>query len=139
VPKIRSLCRVGAASPASAGAAGAPKPFAMRPLGTATRADVVAIGVSTGGPNALAAVLSALPNDFPAPIMLVQHMQNLFTRFLAHRLNTQTGLNVVEAADGQALQPGTVYIAPGDFHLTVRRQGSQVVAVLGQDAPEHSH
>jgi two-component system chemotaxis response regulator CheB len=139
VPKIRSLCRVGAASPASAGMATAPRPFSMRPLGTATRADVVAIGVSTGGPNALAAVLSALPNDFPAPIILVQHMQNLFTRFLADRLNTQTGLNVIEAADGQPLQPGTVYVAPGDFHLTVRRQPGQIVAVLGQEPPEHSH
>jgi two-component system chemotaxis response regulator CheB len=142
VPKIRSLCRVGS-SPSSSGvhqvAPGAPKPFTMRALGTPTRADIVAIGVSTGGPNALAAVLSALPADFPAPIMLVQHMQNMFTRFLAERLNTQTSLNVIEAEDGQVVQPGTVYVAPGDFHLTVRRQGAQTVTVLGQEPPEHSH
>jgi two-component system chemotaxis response regulator CheB len=143
VPKIRSLCRVGVGSGSSTSnpvaAAAAPKPFTMRPLGTAMRADVVAIGVSTGGPNALATVLSGLPAEFPVPIILVQHMQNLFTRFLAERLNAQTSLNVVEAADGQALQPGTVYVAPGDFHLTVRRQAGQVVTVLGQEAPENSH
>ena len=142
VPKIRSLCRVGS-SPSSSGvmqtAPGAPKPFTMRALGTPTRADIVAIGVSTGGPNALATVLSGLPADFPAPIMLVQHMQNMFTRFLAERLNTQTALNVVEAENGQVVQPGTVYVAPGDFHLTVRREANQIITVLGQEPPEHSH
>jgi len=142
VPKIRSLCRVGVGTGSSSSnpvAASAPKPFSMRALGTPMRADVVAIGVSTGGPNALATVLSALPADFPAPIVLVQHMQNMFTRFLAERLSTQTSLNVVEASNGQVLQSGTVYVAPGDFHLTVRRQSNQVVTVLGQEPPENSH
>jgi two-component system chemotaxis response regulator CheB len=142
VPKIRSLCRVGAASAPTASAQGTPsvpKFFTMRPLGTPTRADIVAIGLSTGGPNALATVLSALPADFPAPIMLVQHMPNMFTRFLAERLNAQTPLTVVEAADGQVVQSGTVYVAPGDFHLTVRRQANQIVTALGQEAPEHAH
>jgi two-component system chemotaxis response regulator CheB len=141
VPKIQSLCRVGAASAPTASAQGTPSvpKFFTRALGTPTRADVVAIGSSTGGPNAVAAVLSALPADFPASIMLVQHMPNMFTRFLAERLNTQTPLNVIEAEDGQVVQPGTVYVAPGDFHLTVRRQGTQIVTVLGQEPPEHSH
>ncbi len=140
VPKIRALCRVG--GPGARREAGAPtttRPFAMRPLGSAPRADVVAIGLSTGGPNALAVLFSALPASFPAPILLVQHMPNMFTRFLAERLNGQTALTVVEATDGQPIKPGMVYVAPGDFHLTVRRLNSQVVTALGQEPPEHSH
>jgi two-component system, chemotaxis family, protein-glutamate methylesterase/glutaminase len=136
IPKIRSLCRVG--PEAGTGRAGAaPKPFSMRPLGTATRADAVAIAVSTGGPQALTTILSKLRPDFPAPIFIVQHMPNMFTRLLAERLDGQTSLTVVEATDGQVVKPGTVYIAPGDAHLMVKRRGADIVTVLGQDAPEH--
>jgi two-component system, chemotaxis family, protein-glutamate methylesterase/glutaminase len=135
IPKIRSLCRVG---PEAAGRPGAaPKPFSMRPFGTATRADAVAIAVSTGGPQALTTILSKLRPDFPAPIFIVQHMPNMFTRLLAQRLDGQTPLTVVEATDGQLVQPATVYIAPGDAHLMVKRRGSDVVTALGQGAPEH--
>jgi len=144
VPKIRSLCRVGMpAQPAGTarpvGPVAPPKPFTMRPLGSAPRADVVVIGVSTGGPNALATVLSALPKEFPAPILLVQHMPNMFTRFLAERLAAQTSLAVVEATDRQVVQAGTVYVAPGDSHLSVTRSGNLIVTALNQDPPEHSH
>ena len=83
---------------------------------------MVAIAVSTGGPTALGDVLSHLPANFPAPILLVQHMPQMFTRFLAERLNGQTPLTVKEAADGEPVQPGVVYVAPGDFHLTVKRR-----------------
>jgi two-component system chemotaxis response regulator CheB len=140
IPKIRSLCRFGA--PGSPGANAktplSPAPFSMRPLGTATKADVVAIAVSTGGPTALALIFSALRQDFPVPIVVVQHMPNMFTRLLAERLNGQTTLTVVEAADGQPVEAGTVYIAPGDAHLTLKRTGSRVVTALGDGAPEHS-
>jgi two-component system, chemotaxis family, protein-glutamate methylesterase/glutaminase len=143
IPKIRSLCRVGVRHASLAlrrdNAAASPTPFAMRPLGTALRADAVAVGSSTGGPTALATVLSALPANFSTPIMLVLHMPDMFTRLLAERLDGQTALTVVVATDGQAVQPGTVYIAPGDFHLTVRRHANQVVTVLDQAPPEHSH
>jgi two-component system chemotaxis response regulator CheB len=144
VPKIKSLCRLG--NPVQAGQAkpntaapAAARPFALRAVGTPITADIVAIGVSTGGPAALAEVLSHLPADFPAPILLVQHMPQMFTRFLAERLNGQTPLSVAEAVDGQPLKPGMVYVAPGDFHLTVKRRSGAVVTVLDQAAPQNSH
>ncbi|MFI5178747.1 MAG: chemotaxis response regulator protein-glutamate methylesterase [Vicinamibacterales bacterium] len=151
VPKIRSLCRVGlsatiAAPPpprerqAPATASTAASARAVRPpIQADERADAIAMGVSTGGPNALREILSALPADFAAPIVVVQHMPNIFTRFLAERLNGQTSLTVVEAADGQVIRRGTVYVAPGDFHLTVHRRNGDVVAALGQEPPQHSH
>ncbi len=139
VPKIRALCRVGGPGARRDAAAAPARPFAMRPLGSAARADVVAVGLSTGGPNALAVLFSTLPADFPAPILLVQHMPNMFTRFLAERLNGQTPLGVIEATDGDPVKPGTVYVAPGDFHLRVRRANGQVVTALGQEPPEHLH
>jgi two-component system chemotaxis response regulator CheB len=102
-------------------------------------ADIVAIAVSTGGPTALAEVLSHLTPNFAAPILLVQHMPQMFTRFLAERLNGQTPLSVKEAVDGEQVLPGVVYVAPGDFHLTVKKAPGGVVAVLDQDPPQHSH
>jgi len=144
VPKIKSLCRLG--TPAQPGqvkrdaaAPAAARPFALRAVGPAITADLVAIGVSTGGPAALADILSHLPADFPAPILLVQHMPQMFTRFLAERLNGQTPLSVVEAVDGQPLKPGMVYVAPGDFHLTVQRRSGTVMTVLDQAPPQNSH
>jgi two-component system chemotaxis response regulator CheB len=143
VPKIKSLCRL---APLQSGqtkpnttAPSAARPFALRAVGTPITADVVAIGVSTGGPAALAEVLSHLPATFPAPILLVQHMPQMFTRFLAERLNGQTSLTVKEAIDGEPLQPGVVYVAPGDYHLTVRKALGGAVTVLDQEAPQHSH
>jgi two-component system chemotaxis response regulator CheB len=122
-----------------AAAPAAYRPSLLRAVGPAITADVVAIAVSTGGPTALAEVLSHLPAKFPAPILLVQHMPQMFTRFLAERLNGQTPLTVKEAADGEAVQPGVVYVAPGDFHLTVKKAPGGAVAVLDQEPPQHSH
>ena len=141
VPKIKSLCRVGTtpAAQAKRGAASGPRPFALRAVGPAVTADIVAIAVSTGGPAALADVLSRLPADFPSPIVLVQHMPQMFTRFLAERLNAQTPLSVVEGVDGQPVRPGTVYVAPGDYHLTVHRRHGAIVTALDQQPPQHSH
>jgi two-component system, chemotaxis family, protein-glutamate methylesterase/glutaminase len=143
IPKIKSLCRLG---PAQSGAAkkdaaapAAYRPSMLRAVGPAITADVVAIAVSTGGPTALAEVLSHLPASFPAPILLVQHMPQMFTRFLAERLNGQTSLTVKEAVDGEPIQPGVVYVAPGDYHLTVKKATGGAVAVLDQDPPQHSH
>ena len=84
--------------------------------------EIVAIGVSTGGPNALAALLPALPETFPVPVVIVQHMPPMFTQLLAARLDSQSKLRVVEGKAGMCLEPGTVYIAPGDFHMELQRQ-----------------
>jgi two-component system chemotaxis response regulator CheB len=98
----------------------------------------VVIGVSTGGPNALATVVPMFPPNFPWPILIVQHMPPLFTKLLADRLNTLTRLQVEEASAGSAVQAGRILIAPGDFHLCVRTNGEKVFAALNQDAPENS-
>jgi two-component system chemotaxis response regulator CheB len=99
---------------------------------------VVTIGVSTGGPNALAEILPLLPATFPVPIVLVQHMPPMFTRFLAERLDSQSPLTIREAAGGEELRPGHVYIAPGDYHMVVQRHGTRVVTALNQAPPENS-
>jgi two-component system chemotaxis response regulator CheB len=77
------------------------------------------MALSTGGPSALIEVLSRLPGTFPIPIVIVQHMPQTFTRFLAERLNQHTPLTVVEAEDKMPIESGTVYLAPADYHLLV--------------------
>ncbi len=103
-----------------------------------SRVDVLAIGVSTGGPNALSAIFSRLPAEFPVPIVVVQHMPPLFTRILAERLSAQSPLAVREAVAEEWLEPGTVLIAPGNYHLALRRDGQRVRVVLNQDPSENS-
>lgn len=105
---------------------------------TAVSPDIIAIGVSTGGPNALAAVFPHLPATLPVPIVVVQHMPPMFTRLLAERLDSQSPLKIVEAQGGEVLKPGMVYLAPGNFHLVVERQGTRVVTALNQLPPENS-
>ena len=108
--------------------------LASRPAG---RVDVVAIGASTGGPDALAALLSSLPAPLPVPILIVQHMPPVFTRSLAERLAKLAGFPVHEAAQGDALVSGEAWIAPGDFHMTVVRDGGELRLRLGQAPPEN--
>jgi two-component system chemotaxis response regulator CheB len=97
--------------------------------------SVVAIGCSTGGPDALAQLLPALPGDLPVPVLVVVHMPSVFTRLLAQRLDRSCALGVREAADGEPLRPGVVYVAPGDRHLTVERPPTGAVARL-DDGPK---
>jgi two-component system chemotaxis response regulator CheB len=102
------------------------------------RIDVVAIGTSTGGPSALAQVIPRLPKSFAAPILIVQHMPKMFTRLLAERLHERSPLEVVEAQNGEEVYAGKVYIAPGDYHMEVRRVDGKVTTHLQQGPPEHS-
>src|SRR5699024_10643900 len=85
----------------------------------AYKQTIIAIGSSTGGPRALQEILRALPNSLQTPILIVQHMPKGFTKSLATRLNTICHLNVQEAEHGDIIENGTVYIAPGDFHMKV--------------------
>jgi two-component system, chemotaxis family, protein-glutamate methylesterase/glutaminase len=94
--------------------------------------DVVTIGLSTGGPNALARVIPKIQGDLPVPLVMVQHMPKAFTGLLADRLNENSGLTVVEGQDGMELNAGTLYIAPGDFHMTVVKDGDVVRLALDQ-------
>ncbi|BAY23544.1 response regulator receiver modulated CheB methylesterase [Calothrix sp. NIES-2100] len=100
--------------------------------------DVVAIGVSTGGPNALAKILPALPADIGVPILIVQHMPPMFTKLLAQRLDSQCQIRVDEAVPQTVLEPGQAWIAPGDFHMVVQRQGDVVRLATHQAPPENS-
>jgi len=95
----------------------------IAPLGTQWADRVVVIGSSTGGPQALRAVLTALPADLNVPVLIVQHMPPGFTRALADRLNELGPLAVKEARPGSHVERGTVLIAPGGFHMAVRTGG----------------
>jgi two-component system chemotaxis response regulator CheB len=97
---------------------------------------VVAIGISTGGPKALQDILPFLPADIPVPILVVQHMPAGFTAPFAKRLNSLCAVSVCEAAHGEAIQPGIVYIAPAGTHLTVDRIGSRNLICLS-DKPQN--
>lgn len=113
-------------------------PSVRRIISIQTRIDVVAIGTSTGGPNALAEVLPKMPRDFPVPIVVVQHMPPLFTRLLAERLDKQSAVSIREGIPGAVLNPGEVWIAPGDLHMTVTREGKLVNLSMNRDSPENS-
>lgn len=93
---------------------------------------IVAIGTSTGGPRALQEVLTRLPK-LPCPALIVQHMPPGFTRSLAERLNSLSEHTVKEATDNDRLLAGTIYIAPGDFHMTVSKDSGGVFVKLNKD------
>jgi len=102
------------------------------------RVEVVAIASSTGGPNALADVFKQFPANFPVPILMVQHMPPMFTRLLAERLTAQSKIHVQEASSGMVPQQGGAWIAPGDYHMIVVRDGKQTRLLVHQDMPENS-
>ena len=92
---------------------------------TGKKYSLIAIGSSTGGPMALQEILVALPENLPVPLVIVQHMPATFTRTFAARLDKICKVTVSEAADGDILQPGHVYIAPGGMQMTVEGRGTQ--------------
>jgi two-component system chemotaxis response regulator CheB len=117
LPKIKALVPRGPRNPA-------PAPIARpAPLGgQRVRSDphgILAIGSSTGGPDALATIVRELPADLPVPVVIVQHMPPIFTRLFAQRLDKVSKLTVVEGRPDMRLEPGLVVVAPGDFHLLV--------------------
>jgi two-component system chemotaxis response regulator CheB len=108
-----------------------------RATGPRPPVEIVAIGASTGGPNALVELLTQLPEDFPVPIVIVQHMLATFTRHFAQRLAAQCRIKIVEATAGDALAPGHVYIARGDYHLLTERRMGRVSLAMNQDPQEN--
>jgi two-component system chemotaxis response regulator CheB len=100
---------------------------------------IIAIGISTGGPNALQFVLSQIPGDFPASILVVQHMPEGFTEMFARRLDECCALDVQEARSGDLLVGGRVLICPGNRHLMVRRMPRGDMAVLSDGPPVNGH
>lgn len=136
VPKIKSLCRPTEPAVRSCPVIRAPRPAVMSP--SAQRVDVLAIGVSTGGPNALAAMLPGLTNKFPVPIVIVQHMPPLFTRLLAERLEAVTGMPAREGVADALLKPGEIWVAPGGHHMEVIRTADGARLRLHEGPPENS-
>lgn len=110
----------------------------VHPRASKQRAELIVIGVSTGGPSALASLISHLPADLRAPVLVVQHMPPLFTRLLAERLDAQTQLSVREGFAGAPVERGQVYIAPGDYHMRVARGPKGVHLTLDQTPPLNS-
>lgn len=106
---------------------------------SATDVDLVAIGVSTGGPFALKQVLPQLPADFPVPIAIVQHMPPHFTASLSNRLNSKSNLQVREAEEGLPLEPGSAVIARGGYHLTFQAGAQGPVAHISQTPEDTLH
>ncbi len=112
-----------------------------RPQPISSAPAVLAIGVSTGGPAALDVLLPALPGNFPLPVLVVQHMPELFTGLFAERLNGRCRLQVREAAEGDPVRAGTIYIARGNWHMEVLaalRAGSPPTLHLNQ-GPQENH
>ncbi len=138
IPKIKHLCQKASPVPRQDAAA----PIMARSIRTIPRiagaVEAVVIGVSTGGPNALAEVIPAIPGTLPVPVLIVQHMPPVFTKVLAERLNQQSALMVKEGEAGERIVPGVVYIAPGDWHMSVERIGTDCRIRLTQSPPENS-
>jgi two-component system, chemotaxis family, protein-glutamate methylesterase/glutaminase len=106
------------------------QPFRSQPISAVPA--VVVVGVSTGGPAALDVLLPMLPANFALPVLIVQHMPELFTRLFAERLNGRCNLSVREAAESDPVRPGTIYIARGNWHL-------EVLAASAPNAPPTLH
>lgn len=123
--RMSHLARASLARTRPAAAAERPARPAVRPTGAVCR-DLVAIGVSTGGPPAVQKMLSALPSDFPAGILIAQHMPAAFTGPFAKRLDGVCRIAVKEAEDGERLQHGVAYVAPGGRHLRIDQKVSRI-------------
>ena len=100
--------------------------------------EIVVIGVSTGGPTALSQVVPLLSENFPLPILIVQHMPALFTKMLAERLAASSKIRVLEVQGGEVLSGGQVYLAQGGFHMTIERSAKGMVTCLTQTPPVNS-
>ncbi|CCG05737.1 protein-glutamate methylesterase/protein-glutamine glutaminase [Blastococcus saxobsidens] len=136
IPRIKALTGRPVTTVARAAAPVAPPRPAAPRTAPGKKPAVLVIGSSTGGPEALARVLPALPANLPVPVLLAQHMPPVFTRQFAQRLDRLCALRVVEAVDGTPLVPGTVHLAPGDHHLVVRANGRASYATsLNQSPP----
>ncbi len=140
IPKIRALCRLPEVHVNGSTVKPReqtlpihvpPRPRSLSPV------QVVTIGVSTGGPDALARVLPLLPANFPVPIVIAQHMPPIFTSLLAARLSAKSVLPVRECVSGEPLAPGRVVIAPGDFHMVVSQEEGAVVLKTHQSPKEN--
>ncbi len=139
IPKIKVLCHdlVGLEPPQVAVGPALEAPPVGVPV-RARRVEVLVVGASTGGPQALEAILTRLPPPLPVPVLIVQHMPPLFTHSLAQQLSHKSGHRVSEAWPGAPIQRGEVLIAPGGLHLEVERTADELRARITDEPPENS-
>jgi two-component system chemotaxis response regulator CheB len=134
--RVRGTRGMRALRPAAPADKAAPRPAAVTFQDVRARKGLIAIGASTGGPQAIEALLTRLPADTP-PIVIAQHMPAQFTRTFASRLDGVCPMRVSEAAGSEQLEPGVAYIAPGDRHLLVERHGVMLKTRLTDGPPVH--
>ena len=115
------------------------EPVVVTPMREGGNIEVIAIGISTGGPNALRDVFKMIDPRLKQPILVVQHMPKGFTKAFAESLDKICPLSVKEAEDGEKIMPSTVYIAPGDNHITVAENGPERVIRLTHDPQRNGH
>jgi two-component system chemotaxis response regulator CheB len=137
-PRLKELARQAEPTPAPSLPIRPAEPIVIRPVKRGSRPEVLVVGASTGGPNALEEFLAALPSDFPLPIIIVQHMPEGFTRLLGERLSLHTPFTAAEAVPGVNPVPGQAWIAQGGRHLVLRRVGPVLELQNSMDPPEHS-
>ena len=133
--EIRSILKQTSNFNSPAKATHSPTPLRAEYSPVTRKADLVLIGISTGGPNALAKMLPALPQNFPVPILVVQHMPPLFTKPMAASLAAKCRLAVKEAEEGEAVRPSTVYIAPGGRHMKIASGSTGEIKLTITDDP----
>jgi two-component system chemotaxis response regulator CheB len=141
IPKVKALCGLGSSEfqvPSSESTRNPKSGPADKTQNSTGRVEIVTIGVSTGGPNALAELLPAFPADLPLPIVIVQHMPPVFTRLLAERLSAASAITVREGVAGEEIKPGVAWIAPGDFHMVLEKTAGGARIKLNQEQPENS-
>jgi two-component system chemotaxis response regulator CheB len=129
----------GAAEPAASSAARRfpAGPVKLRETPTLFRPDCIAIGSSTGGPQALFKVFQTMGKVTNLPVFVTQHMPATFTTILAEHLGQASGMPAAEAKDNEPVVPGRIYVAPGDFHMTVQVEGGRKVMRLDKNPPEN--
>jgi len=130
---------VGAAQPAVAVKKSLYKnEISLRPSpGVVGKPEIIAVGSSTGGPQALFKLLKGLSPSIKLPIIITQHMPATFTTILAQHISQASGRPCSEAVDGEAIVSGKIYVAPGGFHMIVENKGGQKVLRVNQDPPEN--
>ena len=137
IPKIKEFCFKKSAVNVSSNI----PPKVTNPIinvSSSKKIDILAIGASTGGPNALAKLLPTFSNDFPVPIVIVQHMPSFFTKLLAKQLSEKSHVDVFEAKSGDKLYPGKAWIAPGEHHMIIEKKIDGIYILLNQEPKENS-
>lgn len=139
IPKIKALCSRSVRTGGQAVLSPVTRVFTPKsPVRTGPRhVEIVAIGTSTGGPNALAEILPGLPANFPVPMVIVQHMPPVFTKLLADRLAAKCSLAIIEGNAGDELTPGKIWIAPGNYHMGLQKVPKGARIQLNQEPPEN--